>query len=668
MRTPLLVSAFLFVTALTSPLPARGQATVDVWVDPGHGGYDTGTPGFDSVRKEKNIALQVSANLFSQLANLGYSAYLTRLSDYDVPLEDRGAMASGDLANVNGDLGVCQLFVSMHMDARDNKPDQFGTTTYYQKTMDKNRRKDASLIGKGMADIIHPRLIANTAAAFLGCNKDLKVRPANYSVLRNSAVPSILIESGILTNQCQQNRIAQNGNQALVAQGIATGVSFAITPGGVSQAIKTRIASVSTQTSSEVVGERGIWPLKSAAVLAFSEGFEGATFPPPGWTLTTLGASVPHRWHRTTDTLYVHGGTAAALVGGESSSAMNEWLISPVTFLGPDDRSLRFFWSSNTLFAAEVNAECLVKRANQSTWTRLWQLSDEPAVAQWDWKERTISLSAFVADSIQFAFQVVGTNGADVNIDDVSIGNFPITAAPPNDACASATSLPAGNFTMSGTTFYSSNDSDPAAPDSTACSVDPLSSGDVFYSFNVLAGDTLSAQVNAEWGAVIYVVDGCDNSLANCLVASGQNEPMSPDGALLQHVFSSTGTYRLVVDGRVGEGGPFTLTGFLRGATTGVPDGGVSPKLHLVAGPNPAAGPILFSGTLPSGNFAPARLRIHDAAGRLIAAFEITPRIGSFSVRWDRSDRNGTTIRPGVYFATLSAGGESTGRTVVIRD
>jgi N-acetylmuramoyl-L-alanine amidase len=208
--------------ALALPTVVSAQPTVDVWVDPGHGAHDIGTPGFDSVRVEKNIALQVSAHVFARISDLGYSVYLTRLSDYFVPLEDRARMASGELANVNGDLGICQLFISMHMDGREDQS-KFGTTTYYQKTMDRNRRKNASLVGKGMADIIHPRLISNTAAAFLGCNKDLKVRPANYSVLRNSAVPSILVESCILTNQCQQNRIAQNGNQALVASGIAPG-------------------------------------------------------------------------------------------------------------------------------------------------------------------------------------------------------------------------------------------------------------------------------------------------------------------------------------------------------------------------------------------------------------------------------------------------------------
>ena len=666
MRTLASVAPLVLAVALSLPSVSFGQPAVDVWVDPGHGGYDKGNLGYDSVRVEKNIALQVSAHLYSQITNLGYSVYLTRLSDYFVPLEDRAAMASGELANVNGDLGIAQLFISMHMDAREDKS-KIGTTTYYQKTLDRNRRKDASLVGKNMADIIHPRLIANTAAAFLGCNKDLKVLPANYSVLRHSAVPSILIESCILTNQCQQNRIAQNGNQALVASGIAAGVSFAITPGGVPATLRTPdIANAASGPAT--MGTRGVWPRALEQTMAFSEGFESATFPPSGWTITTLGAPVPHRWHRTVDTLYVHGGTAAALVGGESGAAMDEWLVSPMAFLAPGDASLRFFWSSNTGFAAEVNAECLVKRKSSSTWTRLWQLVDEPAVAQWDWKERTVSTAGFVGDSVQFAFRVSGTNGADFNIDDVAVGNFPITAAPSNDVCANATPLPAGAFSLSGTTFYSANDSDPAEPDSLACSVDPLSSGDVFYSFNAVAGDSLAVQVNAPWNAIAYVVDGCDSSSANCLVVAGQYDPIGPDGASFTHVFASSGAYLLVVDGRVGEGGPFSLSGFLRGATTSVPDGVLPGRLTLNTGANPAIGPIQFSGSIPPGSEGPVRLRVHDAAGRLVTTLEPGIRDGTFTVHWNRIDRAGAAVHPGVYFATLSTRADRTTRTVIIRD
>ena len=73
---------------------------------------------------------------------------------------------------------------------------------------------------------------------------------------------------------------------------------------------------------------------------------------------------------------------------------------------------------------------------------------------------------------------------------------------------------------------------------------------------------------------------------------AGQFDPISSeDGASFTHVFASSGQYLLVVDGRAGEGGPFQLTTFLHGPTTGVDDGApFSPvgAIRLLASPNPA--------------------------------------------------------------------------------
>jgi len=48
--------------ALLLPAVALGQPAVDIWLDPGHGGHDKGTLGFDGIRVEKTIAIQVNAH------------------------------------------------------------------------------------------------------------------------------------------------------------------------------------------------------------------------------------------------------------------------------------------------------------------------------------------------------------------------------------------------------------------------------------------------------------------------------------------------------------------------------------------------------------------------------------------------------------------------------
>ena len=469
-------------------------------------------------------------------------------------------------------------------------------------------------------------------------------------------------------NQCQQNKIAANGNQGLVTDGIAAGVSFAISPGGPAPQRRPSVIAGPMVNARPASGptDAGNRPASAKQVHATSEGFEATAFPPAGWTTTTLGGPVAYTWQRTTDAFYVHAGVGAALVGGESPGAIDEWLISPMTFLGATDQAVSFHWSANRYFASSVNAECLVRPRGTSTWTRVWQLIDEPSGGEWEWKQRVASLVPWVGDSVQVAFRASGTNGGDVNIDDFAIGNFTPTAPPANDLCANAIALPAGNFSLSGTTLYAANDADPAKPDSTACSVEQISSGDVFYSFNAVTGDTLQTTVAADWPAVVYVVDGCDSSTAHCLVMAGQYEPIGQDGTGFTYVFGSTGRYYLVVDGMDGEAGAFQLTGWLRGPTTDV-GGPTTPNgLSLVASPNPAGREVAFSGTVSTAVSGSARVRVVDVAGRTVAALDAPIASGTFRVRWNGLYADGHRARAGVYFASVEVSGHSLARTIVL--
>src|SRR5262245_60104587 len=85
------------------------QAQVDVWIDPGHGGADVGTVGFGGTL-EKNVTLQVSAHLFSRLAQIGYSSLLTRSSDSFPTLEQRARIANGDAPNDGNEQEESQIF------------------------------------------------------------------------------------------------------------------------------------------------------------------------------------------------------------------------------------------------------------------------------------------------------------------------------------------------------------------------------------------------------------------------------------------------------------------------------------------------------------------------------------------------------------------------------
>ena len=90
--------------------------------------------------------------------------------------------------------------------------------------------------------------------------------------------------------------------------------------------------------------------------------------------------------------------------------------------------------------------------------------------------------------------------------------------------------------------------------------------------------------------------------------------------------------------------------------------------LKLVSSsPNPFSGTARLSYSLPES--CPVVLAIHDVRGRLVKTLQQEfSEAGPHSATWDGTDRSGTQVAPGVYFARLQAGNEAkTCRMVLVR-
>jgi hypothetical protein len=64
---------------------------------------------------------------------------------------------------------------------------------------------------------------------------------------------------------------------------------------------------------------------------------------------------------------------------------------------------------------------------------------------------------------------------------------------------------------------------------------------------------------------------------------------------------------------------------------------------------------------------AEVRLVLHDVRGRLVRRVQdggVLPA-GTHRLAWDGRDEGGRDVPPGVYFATVSAGGESAARRIL---
>jgi N-acetylmuramoyl-L-alanine amidase len=178
-----------------SPVP-RGR--VLVVIDPGHGGKDSGAPGLGGLL-EKDVVLPIGKRVAAILEQNGVQTVLTRDSDYFVELQGRV-----DIANrVNA-----TVFVSIHGNAVDNRPDVNGLEVYYY--------GDNSY---ALADTVRKTILDSISTL-----RDRGTRKARFYVLRKNSMPAILVETGYMTGREDNPRLGSPEYQNRMAEAIARGV------------------------------------------------------------------------------------------------------------------------------------------------------------------------------------------------------------------------------------------------------------------------------------------------------------------------------------------------------------------------------------------------------------------------------------------------------------
>ena len=214
-------------------------------IDAGHGGHDSGA--VSQGKQEKELVLQITKRLKSELKSQGYRVYLTRGDDRFLKLGQRTRIA--DKMNA-------KVFISVHANAIGNKSrfEQVeGIETYFlQKTRDARSqrvaaRENASVLqgtDKLSRDVIidsvlnGPKIVeSNKLAIDVQSNmmREIKAkysdaknggaRPAPFYVLVGASRPSILVEVGYLTNSKERARLHTADYQKRIAKGIANGVT-----------------------------------------------------------------------------------------------------------------------------------------------------------------------------------------------------------------------------------------------------------------------------------------------------------------------------------------------------------------------------------------------------------------------------------------------------------
>jgi N-acetylmuramoyl-L-alanine amidase len=175
---------------------AFGQSRTIV-VDAGHGGFDRGgVPGQRISEKDKT--LDVAQRLKRILQSQGYRVIMTRDSDVFVTLGNRCAIA-------NAYRGAS--FVSIHFNCA-SRVGANGIETYYY------RSDSASL-----AQSIHRNVVSISPSENRG------IRRRGFYVLRKTAIPSVLVECGFLTNPTEGQLALSGDYRQRLAEQIARGIN-----------------------------------------------------------------------------------------------------------------------------------------------------------------------------------------------------------------------------------------------------------------------------------------------------------------------------------------------------------------------------------------------------------------------------------------------------------
>ncbi len=224
------------LNAVSQPPTHRIKRVV---IDAGHGGYDLGAispSGF----QEKVIALRIAELVASELRGMGIETILTRSYDNFVPLPQRSKIANEEHADffisihANASLsrslkGFEVYYLSQESDdasvALANAENEvfLGTAHVQSPTKDvKAIYLDLEASENRKESIFAARDIAAAAQRSVSIGAQ-RVKSAQFHVLKWTECPSILVETGYLTNPEDEKKLSDPNYQEDLARAIATG-------------------------------------------------------------------------------------------------------------------------------------------------------------------------------------------------------------------------------------------------------------------------------------------------------------------------------------------------------------------------------------------------------------------------------------------------------------
>lgn len=229
-----------------TPNQYAGNRDVIIVLDPGHGGHDPGAIGSKRTH-EKQVVLAIAKRLKTLIDQQpGMRAVLTRNGDYYIGLRERMAIARRHNAD---------LFIAIHADAFENR-NSHGASVFALSprgaTSEAARwlaaKENYSELGGVNLSKLHDQngvirsvLIDLSQTATISASLQLghqvlhglnhitslhshKVEQARFMVLKSPDIPSLLIETGFISNQREEMNLTNPRYQTQLCQAIMGGI------------------------------------------------------------------------------------------------------------------------------------------------------------------------------------------------------------------------------------------------------------------------------------------------------------------------------------------------------------------------------------------------------------------------------------------------------------
>lgn len=180
-----------------------------VFLDPGHGGRQTGALNTELGLAEKDLNFDVAQRLRTLMEQAGWNVILSREEDVEL-----GLSARSEQANQSG----AEIFISIHFNSATNLEAR-GIETYAlipaAKPLPGNRQDSQNL---QLAWQLQKSLVDSMLW------KDRGVRRSRFMVLRDLKIPGVLVELGFISNQAEALLIQKEETRQQLAEALWNGL------------------------------------------------------------------------------------------------------------------------------------------------------------------------------------------------------------------------------------------------------------------------------------------------------------------------------------------------------------------------------------------------------------------------------------------------------------